>query len=254
MEFASDENHGRVRERTTAIVGSRGSIPIALWTPSEGQMIRHLVLVGHGAGGHKRQDYVTALARGLVRRYDFGVVAMDGPVHGERRTDFSINPNESALPFLEFVQVWSNDETLTNNMVDDWHSCLDQVLAADEFSNVANVGYWGLSMGTILGLPFVASEPRIRACVLGLMGLTGPTRDRIATDALSLVIPTMFLVQWDDELFNRDDAFALFDRLGASDKQLIATPGRHSEVTNENFHRSGEFLADRLGKAENATK
>jgi hypothetical protein len=139
-------------------------------------------------------------------------------------------------------------------MVDDWHSCLDQVLAADEFSNVANVGYWGLSMGTILGLPFVASEPRIRACVLGLMGLTGPTRDRIATDALSLVIPTMFLVQWDDELFNRDDAFALFDRLGASDKQLIATPGRHSEVTNENFHRSGEFLADRLGKAENATK
>jgi hypothetical protein len=86
------------------------------------------------------------------------------------------------------------------------------------------------------------------------MGLTGPTRDRIAADALSLVIPTMFLVQWDDELFNRDDAFALFDRLGASDKQLIATPGRHSEVTNENFHRSGEFLADRLGKAENATK
>jgi hypothetical protein len=109
-------------------------------------------------------------------------------------------------------------------------------------------------MGTILGLPFVASERRIAACVLGLMGLTGPTRERIAADASTIMIPTMFLVQWDDELFARDDAFSLFDRLGASDKQLIATPGRHGEVTNENFHRSGEFLADRLGKSENLTK
>ena len=254
MEFESDENHGPVRERTASIVGSRGLVPIAIWTPGDGQTSRHLVLVGHGAGGHKRQEYVTALARGLVRRYDMAVVSMDGPVHGERRVDFSTNSNESTLPFLEFVQVWSNDETLTNNMVDDWHLVLDEVLDREEFADIVNFGYWGLSMGTILGLPFVASERRIAACVLGLMGLTGPTRERIAADASTIMIPTMFLVQWDDELFARDDAFSLFDRLGASDKQLIATPGRHGEVTNENFHRSGEFLADRLGKSENLTK
>ena len=32
-------------------------------------------------------------------------------------------------------------------------------------------GYWGVSMGTLIGLPFVASEPRISAAVLGLAGL-----------------------------------------------------------------------------------
>ena len=32
------------------------------------------------------------------------------------------------------------------------------------------VGYWGVSLGCGLGVPFVAAEPRVRAAVLGLGG------------------------------------------------------------------------------------
>jgi len=251
VDIDLDETHGAVRERTATIVGKTDAIPVALWTPADESPVEHLVLVGHGAGGHKRQEYVTALARGLVRRYGFGAVAMDGPVHGDRRRD-SLSPEESStLAFMEFVQAWTSDVDLTDRMVDDWRTVLDDLLAENEFASVINVGYWGLSMGTILGLPLVASEPRIRACVLGLMGATGPTVERIVDDAARITIPTMFLVQWDDELFARSDAFALFDLLGSTDKQLLATPGRHGDVTSENFRRSGEFLHDRLQVEEN---
>ena len=33
------------------------------------------------------------------------------------------------------------------------------------------LGYWGMSMGTGIGLRFVASEPRVKAAVLGLAGV-----------------------------------------------------------------------------------
>ena len=57
----------------------------------------------------------------------------------------------------------------------DWKATLDELLASNRF-DPARVGYWGLSMGTVLGLPFVASEPRISAAVLGACGFTGPAR------------------------------------------------------------------------------
>jgi fermentation-respiration switch protein FrsA (DUF1100 family) len=115
--------------------------------------------------------------------------------------------------------------------------------------DVANerCGYWGLSMGTILGLPFVASEARVAVAVLGLMGLTGPTRERFVVDAPAVRCPVLFLVQWNDELFPRDKALELFDAIGSSDKRLHAHPGLHGEVPAEEFEASGRFLASHLG-------
>ena len=101
-------------------------------------------------------------------------------------------------------------------------------------------------MGTIIGLPFVAAEPRIDAAVLGLMGLTGPTRDRIAEDAPRVECPVLFLIQWDDELFAREWALGLFDAIGSLDKRLHAHPGRHGDLPPEAFRSSASFLVGRL--------
>ncbi|MGH3120659.1 MAG: hypothetical protein ACRDND_06440 [Streptosporangiaceae bacterium] len=40
------------------------------------------------------------------------------------------------------------------------------------------VGYWGLSMGSAIGMPFVAAEPRIGAAVFGLAVTRGWARRR----------------------------------------------------------------------------
>jgi dienelactone hydrolase len=216
-----------------------------LWTSTTAGAETPLVLVGHGASGHKEIDYVTDLAARLVGR-GIAAAAIDGPVHGDRRLDGGAN---SQLAFLEFCQAWSSDPSMTDEMVSDWVATLDGLLALNELSG-GRVGWWGVSMGTIIGLPLVAAEPRVEAAVLGLMGLTGPTRARIAEDAPRVRCPMMFLVQSDDELFAREHAIGLFDAIGSADKRMHVHPGRHGEMPPEAFRSSESFLVGRLAARE----
>lgn len=245
MEIRDELTSDGVRACSGVLGTQTGDVPWTLWLPESGELPRKLVLIGHGASGDKQEGYVVALGRILARR-ECAALAIDGPVHGQRRRATS---SEYSSPFLDFAARWSSDEGLTDGMIADWRAVLDDTLNSGLVAGDALVGYWGLSMGTILGLPLVAAEPRIRASVLGLMGLTGPTRDRLALDAARVEVPTMFLMQWDDQLFHRTDALALFGALGAQDKVLVATPGNHGDVTPENYQASAEFLLKRLGAA-----
>jgi dienelactone hydrolase len=235
-----------VHERRFDVTRAGRTVPGMLWTPESQGAPRPLVLVGHGAAQTKSDQYVVALSRILVRHHGFAACAIDGPVHGDRRSDGTA---DGSVMFLEFGQVWSDDETVTDEMVADWRAVLTAVQALPEIGE-GPVGYWGLSMGTILGLPLVAAEPRIAVAVLGLMGLTGPTKARIETDAKSLSCPVLFLVQWDDTLFPREKAFALFDVIGTKDKRLHANPGAHSAVPPQEFLETARFLADHLGPGD----
>ena len=238
MEYSSREKVGEVTELTGCLAGGRGEIPYAMWLPAALPSAQ-VVLIGHGAAGHKREDYVASFAHHLAARYGATAVAIDGPVHGDRRSKLGLT---SSQPFLDFVAAWSSNESLTDAMIADWTETLDSVFASGHVRGDAKVAYWGLSMGTILGLPFVAKEPRIRACVLGLMGATGPTRDRVMSAARELSVPTMFLMQWNDQFFGRDDALTLFDSLGSSEKTLMANPGVHGAVPLHAFDASARFL------------
>jgi dienelactone hydrolase len=238
VEYITRHNHGDVTEISGFITGSRDQIPYVMWLPGETPAER-IVLVGHGAAGDKREDYVTSFARHIATRYKAIVVSIDGPVHGDRREALGLT---SSQPFLDFVAAWSSNESLTDDMMTDWTETLNAVFASGHVQDDAKVAYWGLSMGTILGLPFVASEPRVSACVLGLMGATGPTRERVVSAARDLKIPTMFLMQWHDQFFARDDALALFDSVGSTVKTLMANPGVHGAVPPHAFDASARFL------------
>jgi dienelactone hydrolase len=241
VDTTSDVVDRGIRERAATIVGNVGDVPLALWTP-EDVVPTGLVLVGHGGSGHKREDYVVALARRLVRTTGAAVAAIDGPLHGERRGG---RASEPALVLMEFAQAWAADDGLTDAMVDDWSTTLD-ALERDAGLGGVPVGYWGVSMGTLLGLPFVARDRRVRACVLGLAGITGPTAARLASDAPLVEVPTMFLLQLDDELFSTASSLELFRALGASPKRLFASPGRHRDVPPDAFWLSVDFLASHL--------
>ena len=240
---AHDVTTKGVHERRFDIVRDGRTVPAMLWTPEAHAGACPLVLVGHGAAQTKTDQYVVALARILARHHGFAACAIDGPVHGDRRSD---GTTDGSVMFLEFGQLWSEDETLTDEMVADWRAVLSSVQALPEIGD-GPVGYWGLSMGTILGLPLVVAEPRISVGVLGLMGLTGPTKARIEADAKALSCPVLFLVQWDDTLFRRDKCFDLFDAIGTKDKRLHANPGAHSAVPPQEFRDTARFLADHLG-------
>ena len=248
MHATSDSVHRGIRERATTIVGSAGDVPLILWSPADDEP-KGLVLVGHGGSGHKREDYVVALARRLVRTAGVAVASIDGPVHGERRTTPSEDPT---IVLMDFAQHWAGDASLTDRMVGDWVATLDALQQQSELTSVP-VGYWGVSMGTLLGLPFVAAEPRITACVLGLAGISGPTAARLEDDAARVSIPTLFLAQLDDELFPFDVTFALFRALTSGEKRLYVSPGRHRDVPADAFSLSIDFLAAHVVAHDNAT-
>jgi pimeloyl-ACP methyl ester carboxylesterase len=241
VDTTSDVVHRGIRERAATIVGSTGDVPLIVWT-GEDVAPTGLVLVGHGGSGHKREDYVVALARRLVRTTGAAVASIDGPLHGDRRQGRSQEPT---IVLMEFAQAWTADDQLTDRMVADWRATVDELLDERVVGDVP-VGYWGLSMGTLLGLPYVASDPRVRACVLGLAGRTGPTAERLATDAARIEVPTLFLVQLNDELFSTASSLDLFSALASPYKRLFASPGRHREVPEDAFWLSVDFLASHL--------
>ena len=116
----------------------------------------------------------------------------------------------------------------TQQHVDEWRALLD-VVQADERWAAGPFGWWGVSMGTIHGLPLVAQDDRIAAAVFGLNALM-PGDDEQAARAASITIPLLFLNQSDDELMTRDAALALWDAFGSAEKTMHINPGGHVRV------------------------
>jgi dienelactone hydrolase len=222
-------------------------IPGILWEPEEAAGRLPLVLLGHGGKSEKRNPASLSLARRLVRRHGIAVCAIDAIDHGERGA--IVDTGDGPLQ-AEFMALWKRSDTF-DRMNADWAATLDELLASERF-DPARIGYWGLSMGTMLGLPFVASEPRISAAVLGACGFTGPGAvagrfaERLRVDAPNVGCPVLFIVQWDDEIFHRAGALDLFDAIGSRDKRMHVHSGKHGDVPMEAADATREFLAARL--------
>jgi pimeloyl-ACP methyl ester carboxylesterase len=235
------ETVGEVQERGFQVDVDGRAVPGILWLPTTGTGPRPLVLLGHGATRHKRIDYLLALGRRLAGDFGFAVAGIDGPGHGDRRAP---GHDDDIALFTAFLAEWSREGT-TDDMVADWLAAIDALRDLDEVGD-GPVGYWGLSMGTIYGVPLVAADPRIQVAVFGLMGLVGPTRDRMAADAASITCPVLFIQQWDDALIPRAETFELFDAISSLDKRLHAHPGDHAAVPVEEIVFSARFLARHL--------
>lgn len=236
-----------VWERPFFVTRGEERIPGIIWMPEEPAGAVPLVLMGHGGQSEKRNEGGLALARRFVRRHGIGVCAIDAIDHGERG---SIVVTDDPAGHPDYIALWKRPETF-DRMVGDWQATLDELLESGRF-DANRIGYWGLSMGTMLGLPLVAAEPRISAAVLGLCGFKGPSAirgrfgERHAADAPNVTCPVLFMVQWDDERFDRDGAFDLFGMLGSSDKRMHVFPGLHGAVPAEGTDATREFLAARL--------
>ena len=218
-------------------------VPGLLWTPEDATGSRPLVLIGHGGSGDKRMPYVLSLARRLVRHKGWAACAIDGPGHGDR--EGATLTASSAGPVRGIPKDFLRQAgTAADAMTADWTAVFTALRELDEVGD-GPLGYWGLSMGTMFGIPFVAATPEVRVAVLGLMGTFEPDFPWTAA-APDVTCPVLFLLQTDDELVPADRAFDLFRSLGSDDKRLHAHPGLHSAVPPEEMDASEAFLARHL--------
>ncbi|MEO7572576.1 MAG: dienelactone hydrolase family protein [Acidimicrobiales bacterium] len=239
MDFigSAATSHG-VTERRFDVKREDDLVPGIVWTPEGATGSRPLVLVGHGGSANKRTPYVLSLARRLVRHAGYAVAAIDAPHHGDRVTGSSPSIAGSAVGFREVVAAASD------GMVADWTATVAELQALEEVGE-GPLGYWGVSMGTMLGVPFVAATPAVRCAVLGLMG-TFTDDDPWTVAAGAVDCPVLFLVQTDDELIPTERALSLFRSIGAEDKRLHAHPGAHSAMPPEEMEASEALFARHL--------
>jgi hypothetical protein len=107
-----------------------GEVPGVLWSPADGAEPAPLVLINHGGGRDKKAPPVAGRAHLLVTRCGFHVAAIDAPGHAGRPRTAA---DEREVPVMQ------------------------QAVATG-----GPVGYFGLNMGTAIGVPLTAADPRIK--------------------------------------------------------------------------------------------
>jgi pimeloyl-ACP methyl ester carboxylesterase len=242
MHFTSETTADGVSEQLFVL----GDVQGALWVPARATGARPLVLLGHGGGQHKQSRGLVARARRYVTDCGFAVAAIDAPGHGDRPRTEQDQRHVAGLrrrmaagePIAQ--QVARDNAGRSAQAVPEWRAALDALQDAGQASGP--VGYWGLSMGSAIGMPFVADEPRISAAVFGLAG-----HERLSEVAARITIPVEFLLQWDDEMVPRDSGLALFAALASGEKTLHANPGGHLAVPAFELDSSERFFLRHLG-------
>ena len=267
MDVVAETVEQGVVERRFDLKAETDVVPGILWLPEGASGPRPTILIGHGGTQHKRVPNVLGLARRFVRHLGYAAVALDAPGHGDRITDpaeieerrrrlearigSGTRGSDDGAPLFTPEQA-QQAVVRTRTGVAEWRTLLDDLASVPGLGS-GPFGYWGVSMGTHIGLPFVAGEPRISAAVLGLAGLHNrPGAEEFEQAARSLRIPVLFVFQWDDELMSRESGLALFDAIGSTAKTMHVNPGGHVQTPLFERDAADAFFIRHLGRVESA--
>src|SRR5690242_2677802 len=248
VQFTTQATSDGVAERDFTV----GEVPGVLWSPVSGPGHAPLVLMGHGGGLHKKTPALRSRARDTVTTWGFTVVAIDAPGHGDRprtaederaRAELKQAMTEGDTESVEEITV-RYGTALAQRAVPEWQATLDALQQLPAIGTEAPIGYGGgITLGTGIGIPLTAVEPRITAAIFG-GGFV--VREALIEAARRITVPVQFLLPWDDQHVDRGSALALFDAFASTEKTLHANPGDHRTIRW--FGVDDEFLVRHLGR------
>jgi len=243
LQFTAESSSDGMVERDFTV----GDVPGVLWSPASGTERAPLVLLGHGGGHHKKHPAMAGRARLLVTGHGFHVAVVDAPGHGDRprsaqdERDIAELRKAQAAGAPEGPIVVPYNARLAERAVPEWQATLDALQELPEIGADGPVGYFGIGLGTAIGVPLVAAEPRITAAAFGM---NWP--DALFETAKRITVPIEFAMQWDDERIPREAALALFDAFASTEKTLHANAGRHFDMPRFEADSAVRFLARHL--------
>ncbi|MFI2641923.1 alpha/beta hydrolase [Streptomyces sp. NPDC018610] len=246
-QFTAESSSNGMVERDFTV----GGVPGVLWSPVSSVADRApLILMAHGGGNHKKHPAMSGRARLLVTGCGFHVAVIDAPGHGDRprtahdEAEIAELFRARAAGEPEGPIVVRYNDHLAKLAVPEYQMALDALQELPEIGADGPVGFWGINMGTAIGIPFVAIEPRITAAVFGQHW-----PDVLAEKAKQITVPIEFDLQWDDEHISREEGLALFDAFGSKEKSLHVNSGRHKELPRFEADSAVRFFARHCGRA-----
>jgi uncharacterized protein len=240
------EGQRRVHFTITSTHGQR--VPGILTTPVDGAPYP-LVVMQHGAGSHKDDVYIAQPAEYWAGTEGWAVLSTDAPYHGERALFAS-------------VYAWRDHAVQT---VQDLMRALDYASTRPEL-DMNRVAYIGFSMGTILGVAFVALDQRIKTAVFTIGGSMSGTRlerfggddgnreqlrgvatliDPAAYAPLVSPRPVLMINGRKDEVVPAEAGERLFAAFGEP-KRIEWYDGGHFGMTGSQFKTMREFLREAM--------
>jgi dienelactone hydrolase len=256
-EFTRERSADGVTERLFELTVAGEKVPAVIWAPEGAKGARPLVCMGHGGSQHKKIGTLAARARQYAQRLGYATLAVDAPGHGDRisreqaeqlarevgaRVSGAVGSGGLSAEMIKTMT------ERTQRAVPEWKAALDLAQTFDFVGSGGPVGYWGVSMGTAIGVPFVASEPRIKCAVLGLAGLR-PNAEAFEKAANAITIPLEYVFQWEDAVAPREHGIALFNAFGSKEKSMHINPGAHVEIPNFEGASWQAFFVRHLGVA-----
>ena len=254
MTFTDERTDDGVTRRSFSVTVAGETVPAVIWAPQGAKGPRPLVLMGHGGSQHKKTPGISTRARQYAQRLGYATLAIDAPGHGERisrEAAAALMRETGARVTGQVASSWTPERLKlmaqrTAAAVPEWNAALEAALSFDFVGEGGPVGYWGVSMGTAIGVPFVAQCPRITAAVLGLAGLR-PGAAEFEAAARQITCPVEFVFQWEDAVAAREDGVALFNAFASKEKTMHINPGGHMEMPDFEGASWERFFVRHLG-------
>ena len=237
MKFTKEKNIDSAVQRDFTIPVDGQDLPCVIWSPQHGKPAPVLICMGHGGAQHKKTAGIRSRAVEYAELFGWATLAIDAPGHGDRisRDDSARLEQDVGARVRGEVEAPLDSSSfkalnrLPSLAVPEWKAALDAALNLDFVDSNARVGYWGVSMGTAIGVPFVATEPRVRCAIFGLAGMR-PNATEFAAAAKKIEVPVDFVFQWEDAVAPREAGLELFNTFASKDKTMHINPGGHLDI------------------------
>ena len=240
-------NGGEATERDFTVQVDGRTVPASRGSRASASSPCPVVLIGHGGTfggtGHKRAEGQVRLARLLSERHGVAAAAIDMPGAGERPEAAAEAKRREGMSIEDALRDLWTAESIANTIAD-WKGAIAYL--QDELGlGDAPLGYWGLSGGTMFGLPLVASEPRITVAVLGLNGAVPMMMQHVP----KVRCRVLYIHNLDDQFGATETGLELFGVLGTDDKRFHAFPGGHGNIPPDEIEYCAFFLSEALTRS-----